>query len=117
MSNQSLHQQALEALENGRIEESVHLLRAAVEQSPSDSQVWNDLGVVMEVLGNPHQAVECYSNALVSHPFHREARANLIALELQTMTRKRLKEQATQIVMSRIAPDGVLTLGARANSL
>lgn len=114
--SQSLHCQALEALDDGRLEESVHLLRAAVRQSPTDSQAWNDLGVVMEALGNPGQAVECYSQALRSHPFHREARANLFALEMQTVARRRLKGLAAQIVMSRIAPAGSFPLAARANS-
>ncbi|HNY39761.1 MAG TPA: tetratricopeptide repeat protein [Bryobacteraceae bacterium] len=116
-SSQSLHRQALEALEAGRLEESVNLLRATVQESPSDSQAWNDLGVVMEALGNPCQAAHCYAQALRSQPFHREARANLFAMEMQTLARRRLREQAAQIVMSRIAPAGPLPRAARANSL
>lgn len=116
-NSQSFHCQALEALMEGRIEESVHLLRAAAEQAPSDSEVWNDLGVVMEALGNPGQAVDCYTRALQWHPFHREARANLFALEMQTIARRRMKEQAAHIVMSRIAPAGSRPFAVRANSL
>lgn len=113
----SFHCQALEALMEGRIEESVHLLRSALEETPSDSQAWNDLGVVMEALGNPGQAIDCYARALQWHPFHREARANLLALEMQTIARKRMKEQAAHIVMSRIAPAASRPFAVRASSL
>jgi Flp pilus assembly protein TadD len=103
-TSRSLHQLALTALEEGRLEESVLLLRSAVRDHTPNPQAWNDLGIVMEILGNPSQAAECYSRALCMNPFHREARSNLLGLEMQTMLRKQMKQQAAQIVMSRIKP-------------
>lgn len=115
--SRSQHRLALEALEGGRLEEAVHLLRSAVGESHQNGQAWNDLGVVMEALGNPTQAARCYAQAMQVNPFHREARTNLFALEMQTMARRRMKEQAAQIVMSRIDPAGSTSRAARAISV
>lgn len=115
--SRSLHSLALEALEGGRLEEAVLLLRASVRESGPNSQAWNDLGVVMEALGNPTEAERCYARALDVNPFHREARTNLFALEMQTIARRRMKEQAVQIVMSRINPAVSTSRAARAISV
>ncbi len=115
--SRSLHRLALAALEDGRLEEAVLFLRSAIRESSPNSQAWNDLGVVMEALGNPTQAAHCYAQALQVNPFHREARTNLFALEMQMIARKRMKEQAAQIVMSRINPAGSSSRAARAISV
>lgn len=112
--SETLHRIALEALEMGRMEEAVAGLRQAVREDGDNSQAWNDLGVVMEALGNPTPAVECYTRALEISPFHREARSNLLNLELQTIARKRIREEAAQIFKSRMAPAGGSFPSARA---
>lgn len=96
------------------MEEAVAWLRQAVSADAENSQAWNDLGVVMEALGNPTPASECYRRTLEINPFHREARSNLLALELQALTRQRMKEQAAQIFNSRIVPEGFSFRPARA---
>jgi Flp pilus assembly protein TadD len=112
--SESLHRMALEALEAGLMEEAVARLRQAVSEDAENSQAWNDLGVVMEALGNPTPAVECYRRALEISPMHREARSNLLTLELQAITRQRMREEAAQIFRSRMAPAGVGFRSARA---
>ena len=115
-TSRSLHRLALQAIEAGGLEEAVLLLRSALKEDAQNSQAWNDLGVVMEILGNPTPAAECYTRALNANPFDREARANLVALELQAVARRRMKEQAVQIVMSRIEPAASRSTAARAIS-
>lgn len=96
------------------MEEAVAWLRQAVSEDGENSQAWNDLGVVMEALGNPTPAVVCYRRALEIRPDHQEARTNLFTLELQTLVRKQLKEEAAQIFRSRIAPPEAGFRSARA---
>lgn len=112
--SETLHRMGLEALEAGRMEEAVARLRQAVSEDGENSQAWNDLGVVMEALGNPTPAVECYKRALEISPLHREARSNLMNLELQAITRQRMREEAAQMFRSRMTPAGVGLRSARA---
>lgn len=92
---------ALKALDEGRLEEAVNLLRGATEANRSDAKAWNDLGVVMETLGNPSTAARCYTEALAVDPFHSEARMNLGSLQMETAARRQLKALGLQAVMSR----------------
>ena len=114
--SESSHRRALEALEAGRMEEAVAGLRRAVGEDEENCQAWNDLGVMMEALGNPTRAVECYSRAIAIDPLHREARSNLLNLEMQAITRLRMKEQAAQIFTSSMAAAGLGLRPARAIS-
>lgn len=77
------HRQGLELLESGYIEEAVHALREAVEAEPDYAAAWNDLGVVMEALGNARDAVYCYRRALRARPEDAAPRRNLMALALE----------------------------------
>jgi len=63
--------------------EAASLLREAVLLDPHLASAHNDLGVLMESLGNPHEALHCYHAALVADPKHREAKRNLASLALQ----------------------------------
>jgi Flp pilus assembly protein TadD len=110
------HRMALEALEAGRMEEAVAGLRRAVGEDVENCQAWNDLGVLMEALGNPTKAVQCYGRAIEIDPLHREARSNLLNLEMQAMTRQRMREEAAQIFKSSMAAAGLGVPPARAIS-
>ena len=96
------------------MEEAVAGLRRAVGEDEENCQAWNDLGVMMEALGNPTRAVECYSRAIAIDPLHREARSNLLSLEMQAITRQRIREQAAQIFTSSMDPAGFGLHPARA---
>jgi Flp pilus assembly protein TadD len=102
-SADTLWRDGLEALESGRVEDAAHLLREAVRLDPQHGAAWNDLGVLMESLGNPTEAARCYQGALRSDPTHAEAARNLLALALQLQTRQMLKRTAAQAVRSRMA--------------
>jgi Flp pilus assembly protein TadD len=99
----SLHQLALLAIDERRMEDAVHLLRAAIREKPSSDALWNDLGVVMEALGNPSKAGDCYAVALNLNPDHPEARGNLANLKAQLHMRELLKQKGIYAVMSRMA--------------
>ena len=113
----ALHGLALLAVEQDRIEDAVALLRSAVAESPGNAAAWNDLGVVMEVLGNPRRAVECYALAIGADPAHMEARSNLIALGVQLEARRRMRETAPYAVMSKMGSAPRPVRAARANSV
>jgi len=77
------HRQGVAALEEQRMEDAVYALRQAVALEPRLVSAWNDLGVVMEALGNPIEAVRCYRRALSVQPEQSEAKSNLGMLLLQ----------------------------------
>ena len=82
-SARQMHREGVMALEEQRMEDAVLSLRQAVELDPSFVSAWNDLGVVMEALGNPTEAVRCYRQALSVQPEQDEAKSNLGMLLLQ----------------------------------
>lgn len=79
-----LHLEALQLLEQGLVQDAVLRLRQAVDQDPSCAPAWNDLGVILEALGNRRDAVHCYRQALRARPDMDEPRRNLMALAVQT---------------------------------
>jgi Flp pilus assembly protein TadD len=87
-------QLGVEALIEGRLEDAVFLLRQAVDADPGFGRAWNDLGVVMEALGNPLEAVRCYRRAVSSTSACREASSNLGLLALQMRLADSLARQA-----------------------
>lgn len=88
-----LHRLGIEALEAQRYEDAVQALRRAVELNPNLGDVWNDLGVVMEALGNPREAVACYRRALAVQPAQVDAHSNLGLLMLQLTLAGALRRQ------------------------
>ncbi|GIU75543.1 MAG: hypothetical protein KatS3mg004_2630 [Bryobacteraceae bacterium] len=76
------HSAALEELESGHFEEALRSLRRAVEIDPRAWRAWNDLGVVLEALGNRRDAIYCYGQALRAAPDAEEPRRNLMLLAL-----------------------------------
>lgn len=91
---EACRQRALELLDDGQIEQSVLILRCAVECNPRNSRAWNDLGVVMETLGNSMEAVRCYRRSIALEPGRSEARQNLGMLLLQIGMAQALQRQA-----------------------
>ncbi len=77
------HLAGLEFLESGRVLDAVRLLRRALDLDPARAAAWNDLGVILEALGNPRDAVYCYRRALLAPPQMEEPRRNLFALAMQ----------------------------------
>ncbi|MGC8760804.1 MAG: tetratricopeptide repeat protein [Bryobacteraceae bacterium] len=76
------HSAALEQLESGHMEDALRSLRRAVELDPRAWRAWNDLGVVLEALGNRRDALHCYRQALRAAPDADEPRRNLMLLAL-----------------------------------
>jgi Flp pilus assembly protein TadD len=88
------HQAGLNALASDRLEDAVRSFRQAVQLNPRNDSAWNDLGVVMEALGNPMEAMGCYKQVLAHHPDHAQARANLGMLWVQVKMAGVLSRQA-----------------------
>jgi MSHA biogenesis protein MshN len=77
------YRKGLAAIEEGRLEDAVAHLRWALRLNPRNCAAWNDLGVVMESLGNPSDARQCYQVTLRIDPNHKDAQSNLASLLLQ----------------------------------
>ena len=88
------HRAGVDALGKNRPEDAVRALRLAVELDPNLDVAWNDLGVVMEALGNSQEAVRCYKRALGVRASFVEARTNLGMLLLQMELAQVLRRQA-----------------------
>ncbi|HEY3442477.1 MAG TPA: hypothetical protein VGK29_17090 [Paludibaculum sp.] len=88
------HRAGVDALGRNRPEDAVRALRLAVELDPGLEVAWNDLGVVMEALGNTNEAVRCYRRALGVRAGFIEARTNLGMLMLQMELAQVLRRQA-----------------------
>jgi Flp pilus assembly protein TadD len=88
------HRAGVDALGRNRPEDAVRALRISVELDPNLDVAWNDLGVVMEALGNSHEAVRCYKRALGVRAGFVEARTNLGMLLLQMELAQVLRRQA-----------------------
>ena len=81
-------------LEAGRLEDAVRIMRCAVECNPASAPAWNDMGILLEAMGNPMEAVRCYRRALRVEPHHREARQTLGLLTLELNMAQELHRQA-----------------------
>lgn len=77
------HREALQLLDQGLVQDAVLRLRQAVHLDPSCAPAWNDLGVILEALGNRRDAVHCYRQALRARPGMEEPFRNLLALAAQ----------------------------------
>lgn len=88
------HLAALELLESGAIQDAVSLLRHTLQLDPARAAAWNDLGVVLEALGNLRDAVACYRRALIIQPGMPEPRRNLLALAAQAAASRPLPPPA-----------------------
>jgi tetratricopeptide (TPR) repeat protein len=73
--------------------EAAQVLRQSTTVDPSFAPAFNDLGVLMEALGNQEQALGCYQTALRAEPDHYEARKNLAALMLQMDLARALRHE------------------------
>lgn len=70
-------------MQKGDLCRAASALRTAIQLDPSLVGAHNDLGVLMETLGNPSEALRCYRMALAANPRHPEAQCNLRSLLLQ----------------------------------
>lgn len=83
----------LEAIEAQMLQDAVAEFRVALRLNPRFVKVWNDLGVVMEALGNYSDAMQCYGRALELDPCHLEARTNLLGLTIQMELARAFRHQ------------------------
>ena len=79
---QSLWRSGVELILGNQIQEAAALLREAVLLDPHLAAAHHDLGVLMESLGNPHEALACYHAALTADSEYLEAQRSLAALAL-----------------------------------
>lgn len=93
-SAEAAYRRGVACLDQDRLEEALHAFRAAVRLDPYHADAHANLGVLMEVLGNPHDALHCYEAALSVNPAHAGARANLTMLRVALDMARALRAQA-----------------------
>lgn len=84
---------AIKDFKDGNYEASKQKWDRLVSLTPTDSEVYNNLGVVLKKLGRKDEAREAYRTALSLNPSYPEALNNLGVLLLE----KLLTEEATQL--------------------
>jgi len=62
--------------EASKIDEAIELLRGAINANPTDSQLWNALGTVVNAKGDLTNAIVFYEESLKYNPNHVHARYN-----------------------------------------
>jgi len=80
---EALWRAGVERLAEDCVPEAVAIFRECTAAYPAFAPAHNDLGVLMEALGNPVQALACYRAALAADPCHRQARHNLASLSIE----------------------------------
>lgn len=68
---------AWDAIEHGEIQLAIKIMRRAVGERPANPILWNDLGVMLEVVGQLDEAEQAMRNALVVAPDYAEGYASL----------------------------------------
>lgn len=69
-------------LDKGELQRARGLLERAIELKPDFALAYRNLGIVLDGLGKPDEAVACYNKALLLHPDSRDARYCLGATQL-----------------------------------
>jgi Flp pilus assembly protein TadD len=93
-SAEAAYRRGVAYLDHDQLEEALHAFRTAVHLDPYHSDAYANLGVLMEVLGNPHDALHCYEAALAADPAHARARTNLAMLKVALQMARALRAQA-----------------------
>lgn len=75
--SRQLNAQAHEALDEGRFQQAVRLLKDAIAACPEDPMNYNDLAVVLHRMGQTALAHDCLTQALRTDPSCQAARDNL----------------------------------------
>lgn len=61
---------------NGQVQQAIVLYRELLEEEPSESRIWNNLGFALEQSGQRDEALDSYSKALELDPLRSSALAN-----------------------------------------
>ncbi len=75
-SSTLLHQNGLLQYQQGRNEEALASLTAAVRAAPARVEAWRDLGVIHAAMGRLEAALDCYDRAIALDPNHSAALNN-----------------------------------------
>lgn len=68
---------------DGKIDETIADLEAAIEREPRHFEAWEGLGGIFELLENKPAALAAYREALIIHPFSKRAGNGVKRLERQ----------------------------------
>jgi tetratricopeptide (TPR) repeat protein len=101
-----------------RFEEAIEVLRPAIEAKPDDATLWNNLGAVLNDMGDMAQAELFFTEALRLDPKHLKARYNRAnTLFANGSVAEAIKECRTAIAAVRDPADGAMMRYALAEML
>jgi Flp pilus assembly protein TadD len=81
---EDLHQQAYQAIQDGKTQLAYALLREVVARNPAHEYGWNNLGRVLARMGKRREAAEAYRRQIEINPRERWAWSNLGMLQQST---------------------------------
>ena len=111
----ALHSEAIAAFRGGRLEEARQRLALAVAQAPALAEAHSDLGIVLQLMGRPLEALECFERALALRPSLLGAVVNRPIVELAIGRHEAALASSDSAL--RVAPDNVDVLNARGVAL
>ena len=82
MTKQNVSNQALIALQEGKLEEAEHLYRSILNEQPEHIDANNNLGIILQNFGKLEEAKEYYKKAIKINPKHPNAHNNLGGLHI-----------------------------------
>lgn len=68
-----LHRYANELASKGLYQQAIELFDKAIQVNPGNSCLWNDKGVILDILERTDEALVCYEKAIENDPYHAEA--------------------------------------------
>lgn len=98
-----LHEKAIERFNLGDIDESIALMKLAIDLEPDNSEFLNDLGAIYHAIALPAKAQECFENALRIDPENVTSLKNLIELLIEAQRLEDARELCSRL--GTLAPD------------
>ena len=100
----SEYRKALKLIGKDKYREAIPLLLKALEKSPQDADILNELGYAYRQTGDYTNGLKYYQDALKIDPDHQQAREYLGELYLKQHDLPNAQAQLTELV--RLCPDG-----------
>ncbi|HTR96798.1 MAG TPA: tetratricopeptide repeat protein, partial [Candidatus Acidoferrales bacterium] len=111
----ALHNAAIAAFRGGRLEEARQRLVLAVAQAPALAEAHSDLGIVLQLMGRPLEALACFERALALRPSLLGALVNRAIVELAIGRHEAALASCERAL--EVAPDNLDVLNTRGVAL
>jgi tetratricopeptide (TPR) repeat protein len=105
----ALHNLALVAIQNKKLERAARLERRALDCRPDLVQAYNGLGVIARTMGRLDEALNWFESAISMDPGYLDARRNIILTARDLHLVDKMKDELARLRV--LAPDDPFALG------